>query len=146
MTEGKQIMSYKPLTAPIDSTLKLKQGERVKLTFSSNPSKLIRASQIAIIEWRLERNEDIEIIRADYWGEDTIRFEVEVMNTDALLTEQLIIALIMAANPSYFILTHKPAIKKAVITTIKTAQSIIPWIPSISICIGIIILLILWKK
>jgi len=141
-------MAFRTLIDEIDSKTvpALKKGERVTLTFSSNPSKWVRASQISIIEWRLEKNKDIRIISANYWGEDTITFDVEVTNTDALLSEKLIIALIMAANPSYFVLTHKPAIKKTAVAVVKAAQSIIPWTPSIAVVIGVFVLLILWKK
>ena len=88
--------------------------KRVKLDFVSNPSTYIRATQIYIIEGRLNFNEDIDIISANYWGEDFISFELEVKNDASLMTERKIIALILAASPVYFYLVHKPAIDKAV--------------------------------
>jgi len=123
-----------------------KRGDRVKLEFVSNPSKWIRASQIAIIEYRLEKNKDITIIRADYWGDETITFEVEVTSTDALLTERMIIGLILAANPVYFLLVHKPAIAEAPARIAEKVQNIVEWAPLTMAGIAVIAFLILTRK
>jgi len=141
-------MGFTPLidVLEVEKIGTLKKGERVKLVFSSNPSKWIRASQISIIEWRLGSNKDIEIIRADYWGEDTITFEVEVTNTDALLTERLIIGLIMSANPAYFYLAHKPGIEKLAVKAVEKAKDIASWTPTAAVVVGIAALLLFFKK
>lgn len=123
-----------------------KRGDRVKLEFVSNPSKWIRASQIAIIEYRLNKNPDIEIIRADYWGEDTITFEIEVTNAESLMTERKIIALIMAASPAYFYLSHKPALDKVPAVIAEKVRSIVEWAPLTMAGIAVIAFLILTRK
>jgi len=140
--------SYISLTEAINGQPNghLKKGERVKVVFVSNPSKWIRASQIGIIEWRLNSNKDIEIIRADYWGEDTISFEVEVMKSEALLTEKLIIGLIMSANPTYFYLAHKPGIEKTVAAVAEKAKDLASWTPSIATVAAVAVIYILLIK
>ena len=130
-----------PQTPPV-----FKRGDRVKLEFVSNPSKWIRASQIAIIEYRLEKNQDITIISADYWGDETITFDLEVTNTDALLTERAIIGLILAANPVYFALVHKPAIAKAPAVIAKTIQKVVDYAPITTAIVIVIAVLILLRK
>ncbi len=123
-----------------------KRGDRVKLTFISNPSKWIRATQIALIEYRLEKNKDITIISADYWGEETITFDVEVTSTETLLTEQMIIGFIMSANPAYFLLVHKPAIVKAPAVVFKAVQKVADYIPVTIAAAVVVAFLILSRK
>ena len=123
-----------------------KRGDRVKLEFISNPSKWIRASQIAIIEYRLEKNKDIKIISADYWGDETITFDVEVTSTDALMTETAIIGLILSASPAYFMLVHKPAIAKVPAAVAKTVQKVADYAPITIAVVVVIAFLILLRK
>ena len=124
----------------------LKEGERVKLEFVSNNSKWIRASQIAIIESRLNKNPDIEIISANYWGDNFISFDVEVKNSESLMTERLIIGLIMSANPVYFYLVHKPGIKQLATDVIEKAKEVASWTP-IAIAVAVIAaVVVLFKK
>lgn len=143
---------YSPLSAAnvasaaIDSGKPLEKGQRVKLDFTSNPSKWIRATQIYVIESRLDKNKDITIISADYWGEDTISFDVEVTNIEALMTERKIIALILAASPLGFYLVHKPGIEKTVETVVEKIQTIASWTPSIAALIAVVVLLCVLKN
>jgi len=100
---------------PVENTDQiLTKGKRVTLEFVSNNSEYVRASQIAVIESRLNGNPDIEIVRANYWGDNSISFELEVKNDESLMTERKMIALIMSVSPVYFYLVHKPAIDKTI--------------------------------
>jgi len=139
---------YKSLNQVVDpqTPAVFKRGDRVKLEFVSNPSKWIRASQIAIIEYRLGKNEAITIISADYWGDETITFDVEVTSTDALLTEAMIIGFIMSANPAYFALVHKPAIAKIPAVVVKTAQKVADYAPMTIVIVAVAAILILSRK
>ena len=117
----------------------LQKGKRVTIEFVSNPSTYIRATQISIIEGRLNKNPDIEIISANYWGENFITFDVEVKNAESLMTERKIIALILAASPIGFYLVHKPAVDA-------TAKTVLSWTPTMAVAIGIVVLLYLVRK
>ena len=141
-------MAFVTLGAALENATSslLAKGERVSLTFYSNKSKWLRASQSAIIEWRLDQNPDIEVISIDYLQEETLTFKVEVTNTDALLTEQLIIGLILSANPSYFYLTFKPGIKKVVGGTARAVKTAAGWAPLTGVIVGAIVILYLLKK
>jgi len=92
----------------------LNKGQRVTLQFQASEGNWRRALQIYIIEGRLGSHKDFEIIRANYWGEHWVSFEVEVKDTQALLTEKKIINYLIAANPAGFTLIFKENVAAAV--------------------------------
>ena len=143
-------MPYEPLDNVLDGKETtepvLQKGNRTTIEFVSNPSTYIRATQISIIEGRLNSNPDIEIISANYWGENFITFDVEVKNSESLMTERKIIGIIMAANPIFFYLVHKPAVDKTVKDVIEGAKNVLSWTPTMAVAIGIIVVLYLFRK
>jgi len=142
-------MAYEPLDNVLDAEKAdpvLQKGKRVTIEFVSNPSTYIRATQIGIIEGRLNSNPDIEIISANYWGENFITFEVEVKNSESLMTERKIIGCIMAASPVFFYLVHKPVVDKTAKDVIEGAKNVLSWTPTMAVAIGVIVVLYLFRK
>lgn len=122
----------------IQSEEPLQQGHRLKISFTASKGKWTRATQIAIIEWRLESHKDFRIISANYWGENYVSFEVEVMDTAALLSEKKIIEYILAANPKGFTLILVPKIKSAAGTVVNVAKEVA--VPAVGV--GMVVLII----
>lgn len=121
----------------------LQKGHRVTISFSASKGKWTRATQIAIIEWRLESHKDFRIISANYWGEHYVSFEVKVLDTQALLTEKKIIEYILAANPKGFTLIVVPKIKEAIGKVTDFSKDVVLPVAGLAAVVGGIVLYLL---
>ena len=92
----------------------LQPGDRIKLSFAASEGKWRRATQAAIIEWRLGKHqEEFYIWSIDYLQENKLIFTVEIRAEPThLLTEREIINLILDANPKGFVLAFEQAVKE----------------------------------
>ena len=91
----------------------LQPGTRIKLSFAASEGKWRRATQAAIIEWRLSKHKDeFYIWSIDYQQESRLDFTIEIRKPDPehLWTERRIVNLILDANPLGFYLIFKSAV------------------------------------
>ena len=116
-------MAYENLTDVLTKDVPLVKGQRVRLRFQASSGKWRRATQIAIIEWRLKKVKDLEIIRSNDLGTSEVVFEIEIKDIEELWTEKKIIEHLIAANPAGFTLIFKES-AKAVAETVKEAAKI----------------------
>lgn len=111
---GEQYNVQEQTPAPVEqSKTSLQPGQRIKLSFAASEGKWRRATQAAIIEWRLSKHEDeFYIWSIDYLQESKLVFTIEIRTPEPqhLWTERRIINLILDANPIGFKLIFEQAI------------------------------------
>ncbi len=62
----------------IDKDDVLKAGDLIKIHFRTIGMTWIKAAQIALIEWRLEKRKDFEIVNIDYWQKNKVTFKIRI--------------------------------------------------------------------
>ena len=107
----------------------LPRGTRINLYFVASDGLWRRATQAAIIEWRMEAHpEEFFVKSVDYQKKGKLIFEIEIKeSSEKLWTEKKIANLILSYNPKGFTLAFINAttefIQEEVIAGVKAAGS-----------------------
>lgn len=101
-------------------------GTRIKLDFGASDGKWRRATQAAIIEWRLDAHQEEFFVRSiDYQKKGLLVFEVVIVKSSKTLwTERKIINLILDYNPMGFTLVLVNVVREFVEETIVPAMKL----------------------
>ncbi|MBA7495864.1 hypothetical protein ES702_06460 [subsurface metagenome] len=105
------IVNQKPIKLTEIPPSGLQPGDRIKLTFKASDYLWMRASQAAVIEWRLDAHpEEFIVWSVDYQQKGYMVFTVQIkQSAKKLWTEKKIADLILGYNPKGFLLVLKNA-------------------------------------
>lgn len=104
----------------------LSPGTRIKLNFGASDGKWRRATQAAIIEWRLDAHpEEFSVRSIDYQKKGLLVFEIDIKKSSKKLwSERKIVDLILGYNPMGFTLVFTNAVWEFVKETVVPAMKL----------------------
>lgn len=120
-------------------------GERILFSFRASEGKWRRATQAAIIEWRLDKHPDeFYVRRVDYSGKANLDFTIEIVaEPKHLYSEKEIIDMILGYNPMGFALAFVESVKTVAAEVWEKVKE--PALISAWALTAIIVLIVLYK-
>lgn len=117
-------------------------GQRIKFYFNASDGNWRRATQAALIEWRLDAHpEEFFVQSVDYQRKGVLVFEIVIMKSQKKLwTEKKIIDLILGYNPRGFVLVFSNAVREFVKETVVPAMKLTTkLIFAVALLVGVIL-------